>query len=113
VDEVSTFADVTRLDGGRAAIVGTYQQVDVRMMPNGDPVYRGHASVVLEDGIEVMLEPMWAPEAIRPQDELASCEGRTVRVIGVIRAKSPKPPQPQATIVGPCVHPVESVQPEA
>jgi hypothetical protein len=97
--------------GQRAAVEGRYRQIDVRMRQKGDPVYAGHAAVMLDDGTEVTLEPVWAEEAIRPAEEIERYDGERVRVTGIVHEQAPEPPEPAASLMSPCVHPVEAVEP--
>jgi hypothetical protein len=110
---ITSLDDVRRASGERAEVEGTYQQIDIRMRVKGDPVYLGHAAVILDDGTEVTLEPSWAEEAIRPRDEIDRCEGHRVRVVGTVHEEAPEPPEPAAALMSPCVRPVESVEPLA
>jgi hypothetical protein len=108
---VISMEDVRGASGQRAEVEGRYQQIDVRMRIKGDPVYLGHAAVMLEDGTEVTLEPVWAEEAIRPRAEIERCEGHRVRVVGTVHEEAPDPPEPAASLIGPCIRPVEAVEP--
>ena len=106
-----TTADGTEAaDGEEAEIVGRYGQLDVRMRQKGDPVYRGHTAVTLDDGTLVTLEPVWSDAALRPAEEIERCDGKTVVVRGTVRAQAPEPEEPIATIVSPCVSPVTAVE---
>ena len=107
--QCATYADVERLDGQPAAVVGTYEQVDVRAGPRPPAVFDGHAAVRLRDGHLVLIEPVWSARAVRSDDEVARAAGRAVTVTGVVHLRSPEPPEPAASIVGPCVSDVERV----
>jgi hypothetical protein len=107
--ECATYADVERLDGKPAAVVGVYEQVDVRARPRPPAVFDGHAAVRLRDGHLVCVEPVWSPRAVRSEDEVARAEGRSVYVVGVVHLRSPEPPEPAASVIGPCVSDVERV----
>jgi hypothetical protein len=108
---VSSIDDLRRASGQRVEVEGRYEQIDVRMRVKGDPVHLGHAAVMLDDGTEVTLEPVWAEEAIRPADEIARCEGHRVRVTGILHEEAPEPPEPTATLTSPCIRPVDAVEP--
>jgi hypothetical protein len=109
--DVRSWAELERASGRAGAVVGVYRQVDVRQLAEDeDPEYDGHAAVRLDDGVDVFLEPVWADAALRPAEEIERCEGRQVRARGVLHARAPEPPEPVATIVSPCVTPVEAVE---
>jgi hypothetical protein len=110
VTRVTTGSEIEAADGAEAEVVGTYGQVDVRMRQKGEPVYRGHAAVTLEDGTLVTLEPVWSEAALRPAEEIERCDGKSVVVRGTLHAQAPEPDEPVATIVSPCVSPVLSVE---
>lgn len=110
LEQCETGADVRANDGQRAAVAGTYEQVDVRQRTRGDPVYRGHAAVRLDDGTRVHLEPTWAQDAQRDDDEIERFEGRRVRAVGTVHEEPPDPPRPVAYVVAPCLCPVEQVE---
>ena len=109
VPECTTYADLQRLDGTRAAVVGAYEQVDVRARQRPPAAFDGHAAVRLADGHLVLIEPTWSPRAIRSDEEVARAEGKRVSVVGIVHLRGPEPPEPAAAIVGPCVSDVERV----
>lgn len=108
---IQTLADVQAHDGQRAVVVGTYEELDVRMRQRPPAVYAGHAKVTLPDGDFLTLEPIWSDAAIRSEEERALA-GKKVRVVGTVHAEAPPPPEPQATLVSPAISPVEQVTAE-
>jgi hypothetical protein len=80
------------------------------MRRTGNPVFKGHAVVVMQDGTEVHLEPSWAPEAIRPAREIERFDGRLVKVTGTVHVTGPEPPEPSAHLVAPTIRPVEAIE---
>jgi hypothetical protein len=111
LEQCETLAAIRKHDGQRAAVVGRYEQADVRKRKEGNPVYRGHASIRLRDDTGVFLEPTWADDAIRSEAERERFEGWRVRVVGTVHEEPPDPPEPVAYIVAPCVSPVERIEP--
>jgi hypothetical protein len=105
-----TKVDTERLDGKKVLLVGTYRQIDVRMRRKPPPVYRGHVAIVLEDGTEVLLEPVWKKTAIRPPDEIARFDNKAVRVLGTIHKVAPECPEPTANLLLPCMTDIESIE---
>ena len=110
MSRVTSGSEIEAAAGATAEVVGRYGQLDVRMRQKGDPVYRGHTALTLEDGTLVTLEPAWSDAALRPADEIERCDGKTVVVTGTLHAQAPEPEEPIATIVSTCVSPVESVE---
>jgi hypothetical protein len=106
---VAAQADIKAHAGERVVVVGTYRQLDVRMMEIPPPEYVGHASVTLSDGTLVLLEPIWAEAAIRSEEERSAFDGKRVRVTGVLHSRAPEPPEPDATMINPAISPVERV----
>ena len=104
---ISTMAELANLDGQPVKLVGTYVLIDVRMRPKPPPRYRGHAAIDLEGG-RVFLEPIWAPEAIRPESE-REWNGQRVEVVGRFHRVPPEPPKPAAQLMVSCLRPVQSV----
>jgi hypothetical protein len=107
---VTSIEDLRRASGQRVDVEGRYRQIDVRMRIKGDPVYHGHVAVMLDDGTEVTLEPVWAEDAIRPPEEIARCDGHRVRVTGTAHEQAPEAPEPTASLISPCISPVEAVE---
>jgi hypothetical protein len=110
VPRCETQPDIQRLSGSRVLLVGTYQQVDMRMRQKPPPVYRGHVALKLSDGTLVLLEPGWSKAAIRSPEERERYDGKRVEVTGIIHARSPEPPEPAAHTIGPVLSPVEVIQ---
>jgi hypothetical protein len=95
--------------GKRVAVTGTYIAIDLRMRQKGAPATFGHAAVQLCDDTEVLLEPSWSPSARRSEAERSRFAGKRVEVIGSICLEPPKPTQPVAYVVAPCISPVEQI----
>lgn len=98
-------------DGKRVEVVGTYRatRIEMKKQPNKPPV---HAQVETPGGM-LVLGVYYNPEGRRPPEELARLDGKKVRVIGTIRVHPPTQTSPggvpMATMVEPCLSPVESV----
>jgi len=110
LERCKSLQDLQTEAGKRAAVIGMYLQVDIRMRKKGKSKYAGHVVVRLMDGADVMLEPSWSQAAIRSAEERRQFDGKRVEVIGTIHLQTPLPPEDVAYIVGPCVSPVELVQ---
>jgi hypothetical protein len=96
-------------DGERVLVVGAYRAIAVRQRARPD-AEADHACVRLHDGSEILLEPNWSEAARRSREERSRFDARQVEVDGVAHAKSPRPPQPIAYVIGPCLSPVFSVR---
>lgn len=107
---IQSKADFEGQDGKRVTVVGVYRQHDVRMRQRPPARFVGHALVELGDGVTVLLEPIWSPAAKRGGDEIAAHEGKKVQVTGTFHVHGVDPPEPMATMTGPCISPVESVR---
>ena len=105
-----TYEDVKAHAEERAAIVGVYHQIDIRMRPKSSQKFTGHAAVRLDDGEDVLLEPTWSPAAIRSEEERKRFDGARVEAVGVVHAESPEPPEQVAFRMGPCLSPVDQIQ---
>jgi hypothetical protein len=105
----STASDIPRLAGARVCVVGIYQLVDLRQKPTPPPRFQGHAAVALENGALVLLEPPWSRVGQRPEAERTEWEGRTVEAVGVLHQRCPEPREPVATLINPCLSPVERI----
>lgn len=105
---VTSQDDVEQYAGDRATVEGTYEQQDVRMMQAGpEALYRGHAAVVLADGVRVFLHPPQEDAAIRDDDEIARLEHRTVRATGLLLDGNPGE---GAVIDAPCLLDIASIE---
>jgi hypothetical protein len=107
--QCASLQDLEHHDGTDAAVIGTYEQLDLRQRPRGAPVHDGHAGIRLDDGTLVLLGPAWSPDAKRPRAELDGLTGREVTVRGTVHTRCSDPPEPIATIIGPCIDPILDV----
>jgi hypothetical protein len=108
----ASLAECGARDGKRVSVVGVYTPffpMPNRKRDDDSPL---PVRIVLGDGKGPLLEPYWHKDAIRPADEAARHAGKKVRVIGTFHKESPPPPDPEAaTLGGPCIHPVEKIEP--
>lgn len=99
-------------DGKRVVVVGTYKamRVEMKKQPGKPPV---HAEVLTPGG-PLVIGVYYTAEGRRPADELKKLDGKKVRVTGVLRARTPMQTSPDgipmASMMEPCVSPVESVE---
>ncbi len=108
---IAGLSQLQERSGQRAVIAGVYHQVDVRQKQRPPAVYAGHVAIGLDDSTEVYLEPIWSTAALRSPEERNRFDRRRVAVTGVVLARMPEPPEPAAHLMGPCVSPVEQVEP--
>ena len=98
-------------DGKRVTVVGTYRatRVEMKKQPGKPNV---HAQIDTPGGV-LVLGIYYQAEGRRPAEELARLDGKRVRVVGTINVKPPTQTSPEgipmATMIEPCVSPVESV----
>jgi hypothetical protein len=108
----TTLAECKAHEGKRVTVVGIYTLFNV--MP-ARPLDKETAPVriVFGDEIGPYLGAYWHPDARRAQSETTRLEGKRVRVTGTFLSAMPPNPDPRAaSLGGPCLHPVESVDPE-
>jgi len=113
VTVVTTHDQIAALDGQTVTVHGTYTQVEARRRHPRDtrpPDLQGHVALVLDDGRKVFLEPIWSPDALRPDDERARLTGQPVAVTGTLHATMPEPEVPVATLTAACLTPVTAVE---
>ena len=91
-------------------LIGRYTQIDIRKRPNTSPVYAGHVAIVLDDGTEVLLYPVWHSEARRPADEITRFDKQRVVVVGTVYPEAPNGSGGAANLLLPCVTEVESIE---
>ena len=97
-------------DGARVRLRGTYVEIDARMAQRPPPRYVGHVAIELADGARVSLLPVWDPDALRPEAEVASWKDQAVEVIGVLRARAPAEPHGGASPTNPAITGVEALR---
>ena len=95
-------------DGQRVFLIGKYHAVALHQGIKVRSIEADHAYISLIDG-NVLLEPNWSEAAYRSSEERARFDNKRVKVEGIAHAKSPRPPEPIAYIVGPCLSPVLSI----
>lgn len=107
-DEVRTHHDLVRADGREVTIHGRYVAISepIRGAEHIDRP-KDHATVVLTDGTEVFLEPLYADEATRPAEELARYDGAQVRARGTIHKIMPAVGE---SPIAPCLAGVQDVE---
>lgn len=109
-DPITSVRQLDGRDGQEVVLHGTYVLLDLRQRKRPPAQYRGHAAVQLEGG-RVLLEPNYAPEAIRPQSEQA-LNGTEVVVVGTYHSQPPPSPDNAATLQMAVLSPVASVSPQ-
>lgn len=102
--------DVQANSGQRVLLLGIYRAVALHQGAKPPDAPKVRAIVHLKDGTEVLLEPNWSQVSQRSVEEIREFDGQEVEVEGVIHAHSPRPVQPVAFIVGPCLSPVLSIR---
>lgn len=109
----ATVAACDANDGKLVAVMGAYQ-----LFPDQPGIdYTGvprAVRIALDDGLGPFLEPYWHKEAVRPAAEVTKYLGKKVRVTGRYYREQPKNPDdpPYASSMGgPCIHPVENIEP--
>lgn len=107
---VASAADVGANDGAQVRLVGTYTELDARMKQEPPPVYAGHVAIVLGDGSQVTLLPVWHKDALRPEDEIARLRGQQVEVVGTVFKRAPTDPRGGASPIGPAIFDVKSLR---
>jgi hypothetical protein len=109
----ATVAACDANDGKQVIVAGVYglypdvPGVDYTGVPRA-------VRITLADGTGPLLEPYWSKEAIRPAAEVATYQGRKVLVTGRYLREQPRNPDdpPYASAMGgPCIHPVERIEP--
>jgi hypothetical protein len=109
IQRVRTKEDIKLLDGQKVKVVGTYRRMylPVSARPGAKTVPTQKAEIVLEDGAEVFIYPLWDKRSQRTDKELEKNEGKKIEISGTILNEQGNDPQvPQAArIVGPCVIP--------
>ena len=108
-DEIFKRIEV-RSSGKQVRVIGKYTQIDARQRPEPPPVYRGHVAIILADRAAVFLHPMWHPSAIRPPEEIARYENKQVVVVGKMVPKTPESPEAVASLIGPCMLTIDSIE---
>jgi hypothetical protein len=102
-----SLAEFEASDGTRVLLEGLYRSIAVRQgrgrRPGAEP---DHASIRLNDGVEVLLEPNWSDAARRSPEERSQFDRKRVIAEGVAHRRAPRPPQPIAYVIGPCLSPV-------
>lgn len=108
----ATLAECVARDGQRVVVVGVYTPFSPMPNRKRDDDTPIPVRIALGDGNGPLLEPYWHKDAARSAAEVARHTGKKVRVIGTFHRQSPPPPDPEAaTMGGPCLHPVERIEP--
>lgn len=98
-------------DGKRVTIEGVYRATRIEMKKQPDKP-KVHAQLETPGGM-LVLGIYYKAEGRRPAEELARLDGKKVRVVGVVKVTPPTQTSPDgipmASMIEPCISPVESV----
>ena len=107
----STREELRSLDGQRVTVTGIYRatRIELKKQP-GKPAV--HAQLQTPGGM-LVLGIYYDAKGRRPAEELARLDGKKVRVVGTLRVRPPTQTSPDgipmASMIEPCLSPVESV----
>lgn len=98
-------------DGSSVSLVGIYMQHDVRkgLRRQGPVEFYGDVVIVLDDGTEVLLYPIWHKEKIRPSEEIEQFENEKVVVKGDVFAVAPSSEENLANLLMPCITDIKQI----
>jgi hypothetical protein len=111
----TTAADVKALDGQRVELVGVYTTTAVRKGKQSaeDDARARTVAIHASDDVSVMVGVYYAAEGERPLGEITRFNGKRVRVIGILHARTPDAMEgttPIQTMIGPCITEIEGVE---
>lgn len=94
-------------DGERVVVRGRYRSLaEPRKGPPLPEAPKDHAVIVLADGTDVFLEPLYSPEARRSPEERQRFEGLTVRASGTAHRIMPSRGE---SLIAPCISDVNHI----
>jgi hypothetical protein len=95
----------------KVTLTGTYVKSIISKRGQGD--HLGHYKIIVNDFLEVILLPPYLKEAVRPEEEVQSFEGKKVIVTGIILKNTafsePSLENQPLTINVPCFVTIESI----
>ncbi len=98
-------------DGKRVTVVGVYRATRIELKRQPDKA-KVHAQLETPGGT-LVLGVYYNAEGRRPPEELLRFDGKKVRVVGTINLRPPTQTSPDgipmASMIEPCISPVESV----
>ena len=100
---ISRNEDIAAHDRQQSRVVGRYTQIDVRMNQHPPPRYTGHVAIELDDGTQVLLYPVWDPQAQREDVEITRFEGKRIEVTGKLYTRAPENRDGNANLRIPCI----------
>ena len=107
----TTLADCNTHDGQRVHVVGVYtlhNPMPSRALDEETAPVR----IALTDELGPFVAAYWHGDAVRAPAEKTRYQGQRVRVTGTFRRTMPAAPDPRmAQLGGPCIHPVETIEP--
>jgi hypothetical protein len=112
----TTLAECNAHDGERVVVAGVYsmyQYMAPTQLADSDIPVRILFAGDAGQPNGPMLSVFWMTSARRPAQEIARFKGKKVRVTGTFhRDQLENPDTPgMSTVGGPCIHPVESIEP--
>lgn len=92
-------------EGRKVVLEGIYQQHDIRSerMRTYPPKYYGDVMIVLKDGTNVILNPIWHKDKIRSDSEIRMFENKCVHVEGRVFETAPDSGKGLANMLAPCI----------
>lgn len=94
--------------GRKVRVIGKYIQTDVRMRAE-PPVYKGNVEIELDDGMSILLYPMWHPKAIDPLRKLLATKTNELCWLVKKAPTAPPPSDDRCSLIGPCMLTIDSI----
>jgi hypothetical protein len=104
---IRNIREFEEFDGRYVTVVGKYHSIPKpRKGISSEDVPKDHATLILDDGANIFIEPIDSPKSIRTTEERNQFEARKVYIRGIAHKIMPSSGQ---SLINPCISDITSI----
>jgi hypothetical protein len=104
---IRSIREFEEFDGRYVTVVGKYRSISKpRKGLSSEDAPKDHATLILDDGANIFIEPIDSPKSIRSTEERNHFEARKVYVRGIAHKIMPSSGQ---SLINPCISDITSI----
>jgi hypothetical protein len=103
---IRNIREFAEFDGRYVTVVGKYRSIPKPRKGISSDVPKDHATLILDDGANIFIEPIDSPKSIRSTEERNQFEARKVYLRGIAHKIMPSSGQ---SLINPCISDITSI----